>query len=404
MESINEYPELSQGEIVAGFRQKYHGFVTLLADIMVNDTDSFRLVRAGDDLDEFLTILDEHGHFLEALEAQQLRNNIISMQHDVRLRYHEVVEDGIAHYLGLSRTLVRDQLLEHGITTPGSDPFPEPEEDESDELLDPLLPQQPLPSDIPRCNGPHTPISDDSLDNIIRGLQGHFRRAGVRMLDGYLRTLGRRGYTVPGPNSLWHHDGQHGSSVHNVRIERLWVDVTNQIGATWAELLMHLKLSHGLDINNENHIWLVHCLFLDTINNQFAFFADSWNNHSIQIRCGASQSPIALFGFDMLALGIRGHELQLSDDELEVYGLDWDALQDTSLLHAQASNNPETEELTSWLNEVIVDAPETIVLDADVAGLDAAVEPFIGQPDNASVVSAWLAGLTYCRNVYGNEF
>ena len=23
----------------------------------------------------------------------------------------------------------------------------------------------------------------------------------------------RRGYTVPGPNALWHHDGQHGKSV-----------------------------------------------------------------------------------------------------------------------------------------------------------------------------------------------
>ena len=83
------------------------------------------------------------------------------------------------------------------------------------------------------------PLSDDHLDHLILQLRGHYTRAGITMLDGMLRRLGyhipreairqsllridpvqrvferirirRRTYSVPGPNSLWHHDGQHGT-------------------------------------------------------------------------------------------------------------------------------------------------------------------------------------------------
>jgi len=74
--------------------------------------------------------------------------------------------------------------------------------------------------------------------------------------------------------------------VHNVRIERLWVDVTAQIGATCTEYFTTLELHNGLDINNIKHIWLLHLLFLTTINQQLSFFTDSWNQHRIQIQDG----------------------------------------------------------------------------------------------------------------------
>ena len=54
--------------------------------------------------------------------------------------------------------------------------------------------------------------------------------------------------------------------VHNIRIEQLWVDVIAQVGATWAEHFQMLEVCHGLDIININHIWLLHYLFLNTIN------------------------------------------------------------------------------------------------------------------------------------------
>ena len=75
-------------------------------------------------------------------------------------------------------------------------------------------------------------------------------------------------------------------SVHNVRIEQLWVDVTAQVGAYWAEFFIQLELQHGLDVNNINHIWLLQYLFLQVINNQLMFWASSWNQHKQQVQGG----------------------------------------------------------------------------------------------------------------------
>lgn len=115
-------------------------------------------------------------------------------------------------------------------------------------------------------------------------------------------------------------------SVHNVRIEHLWVDITAQIGASWAEAFTELELTHGLDINNSNHIWLLHHLFLPMLNQQLQFFAEAWNHHRIQIRNGPNRSPVDMFGFDMLVHGVRGDQVpqheNLTEEEIEVYGVD----------------------------------------------------------------------------------
>lgn len=82
----------------------------------------------------------------------------------------------------------------------------------------------------------YTDISDDVLDNIIRDILAQFPSAGEVMLNGHLSSTGvhlqrarlrssihrirghqrqihppivRREYSVPGPNYLWHTDGNH---------------------------------------------------------------------------------------------------------------------------------------------------------------------------------------------------
>lgn len=169
----------------------------------------------------------------------------------------------ISLFLGVSRRIVRQQLLENGIAQPGEQPFVfssqnpqagpshsdnEPEDNDSD-LLDPsgsindVIPHTPQAVEdqslyITSYTAPQSDITDGELDDLILRLRRHFRRAGISMLDGMLRRLGyriprertrqsliridpvhrifqririrRRVYNVPGPNSLWHHDGQHG--------------------------------------------------------------------------------------------------------------------------------------------------------------------------------------------------
>jgi hypothetical protein len=159
--------------------------------------------------------------------------------------------------------VVRRALLAYGIAQPQEvNPFQQHQlqgnipdlyeeigaEEQGDDVIDPSVDVGaiPLPPDsVPRqgtasYSGPLSSISDHDLDNLVLRLRSHFRRAGVSMMTGFLRRLGyqiqrerireslaridpvqrvfqritirRRTYSVPGPNALWHHDGQHGLS------------------------------------------------------------------------------------------------------------------------------------------------------------------------------------------------
>lgn len=170
-------------------------------------------------------------------------------------------QSGLARFLGVGRTTLRNALIEHGIRSPSETQVTSEEASisrdsagesgETDEILEPELsiPAQ-LPNDIHAhiaANAPQQPpgpsstfslLSESELDDLILRLRRHYRRAGIAMLDGMLRRLGhhvqrdrirasllridpvrrvferirirRRVYSVAGPNALWHHDGQHG--------------------------------------------------------------------------------------------------------------------------------------------------------------------------------------------------
>lgn len=173
---------------------------------------------------------------------------------------------GTARYLGVGYSTVRQALLDAGIVEPGPNPFPLPSgpsepprpsppgDIDYTQLhgpsplagIDALLAEPSLPSlhsTITTENPLHighrlADISDNQLDECIRRLRERFPTSGVRMMDGMLRRIGipvpykrireslvrvdpvrrvfqrikikRRRYNVPGPNSLWHNDGQHG--------------------------------------------------------------------------------------------------------------------------------------------------------------------------------------------------
>ncbi|KAJ7796811.1 hypothetical protein B0H14DRAFT_2390310, partial [Mycena olivaceomarginata] len=108
----------------------------------------------------------------------------------------------------------------------------------------------------------------------IHGTPGHF---GAHFIH-------RTPYHVAGANSLWHHDGQHGWSVNNTRIERLWYDVTHGFGFKWKKFFFDLEVNHGLNPSIAAHIWLLHHLFLHCIDQDAQEWAEAWNSHNLQIR------------------------------------------------------------------------------------------------------------------------
>ncbi|KAJ7806739.1 hypothetical protein B0H13DRAFT_1743768 [Mycena leptocephala] len=204
-----------------------------------------------------------------------------------------------------------------------------------------------------------------------------------------------------------------GRSVHNVRIERLWADVTAQIGATWADVFILLEVQHGLNINNVDHIWLLHYLFLHQINDQLRFFMESWNQHQIRIRDGPNRSPADMFGFDMLVQGVRGDPVSMSDAEMEVYGVDWEALHDDALLESRQENNPADEGSTSWigrvgpperLNEVNVEPPSGPFSTLEIQALEAALGHLAGAVDDAAVANLWTEAIILARQMRPNLF
>lgn len=190
-----------------------------------------------------------------------------------------------------------------------------------------------------------------------------------------------------------------------------------------------LEVRHGLDINNANHIWLLHYLFLGTINAQLTFFMESWNQHPIQMRHGPNRSPADLFGFDMFVHGVRGTPLgpdnrpaaepvyggdeNLPLDELEVYGVDWEGLRDDVLLQSRDTNNPTTEPPTSWLghtgppanlSNVPVDAPESPFTEEELHGMTVALGPLGGGVSDGEVAQLWVEGLTLARYILPDHF
>jgi hypothetical protein len=127
---------------------------------------------------------------------------------------------------------IRRRMVDFGLSEPGPPVYTEQEQDDGS---------------VERVysRGSCTNLSqatDQELDAILISIYEQFPSFGKRMIDGYLMALGervprrrieesylrvisppnnqfgnrrieRRVYSVPGPNALWHHDGQHGRSL-----------------------------------------------------------------------------------------------------------------------------------------------------------------------------------------------
>ncbi|KAF8202814.1 hypothetical protein K438DRAFT_1932681 [Mycena galopus ATCC 62051] len=205
-------------------------------------------------------------------------------------------------------------------------------------------------------------------------------------------------------------------SVHNARIERLWVDVTAQVSATWGDHFIRLEVQYGLDINNVAHIWLLH--LLGTINTQLTFFAELWNQHHIQIRNGANRSPTDMFVCDMYVNGVHGDQLpqeeeDLGKDKLEVYGINWQGLHDDNILHSQAQNNSTTEGSSSWvghtgpppdLSQVIVQPPVGTLTEEEATDLYNSFSHLIGSAEDGDIILLWSQALAHVHVLYPDVF
>lgn len=124
----------------------------------------------------------------------------------------------------------------------------------------------------------------------------------------------------------------------------------------------------------------------------------------------------------MLVHGVRGTRLpiprasatdgDLTQEELEVYGVDWEALNEDRVLQSQQQNNNSEDGFTSWvgregpppnLNEVSVDPPESALSEEQTVTLLHSVGSLIGMTDDASVTQLWSSALAFAKTM-SNQF
>ncbi|KAL0066854.1 hypothetical protein AAF712_006049 [Marasmius tenuissimus] len=360
-------------------------------------------------------------------------------------------QNRLAQAYDCSARTVRRRALEEGLVTPGNPVYVDVEVDNTTIRI------------YQSSSGAQSDLSDDELDQVIgqivvsfptfgrRLIHGHLKYMGLhiprsRVEESYRRVIGaplqtfgirritRRIYTVAGPNSLWHHDGQHslikykivihafidgfsrfvtgiqasnnnlattvldvfiqaveehgcpsrtrgdhgtenllvaefmeeykglgrgsylwGKSIHNIRIERLWRDVTLGFGGKWKLFFQSLEQSHGLNARIPSHIWLLHHLFLDSINEDARCWAESWNRHPLT-SLHMTHSPQEMFVFGMIENGVRG--LDAADENVEdlnAYGIDFEEMDEPRIFEHHAQYNPLVEDEAS--NPFLVHAP-----------------------------------------------
>ena len=137
----------------------------------------------------------------------------------------------LAPIFNTSARTVRRRAVEYGLVDPGPPVYVDYETEDGS-----------LFRVYTSSAAPMSDLSDDALDTIMRHIIETFPSFGRRMINGHLRhmnirisrerlrasyvrvhgpptaTFGvrrieRRVYSVPGPNSLAHHDGQHGKAI-----------------------------------------------------------------------------------------------------------------------------------------------------------------------------------------------
>ena len=196
----------------------------------------------------------------------------------------------------------------------------------------------------------YTDITAQELDSIILAYKLNHPNDGEVMIIGHLRashihvprsevrsaihrvdsagvsarrstTIRRRVYEVEAPNSVWHIDGAHmtqhrantrsvvvGSSVHKVRIERLWRDVRRGVVDVYREIFGRLESDQVLDSDNDVDIFCLHEVFVPRINKSLTEFVLSWHNHPISSE--NNMTPLQLFYTGLLEV----EEEDSSDD------------------------------------------------------------------------------------------
>lgn len=90
-----------------------------------------------------------------------------------------------------------------------------------------------------------------------------------------------------------------GSSVHNVRIERLWRDTFRCVLSIFYQLFYFLEEEGKLDPLSEKDLYCLHYVYVPRISRALDTFQNGWNNHALTTE--HCSTPIQMFTSGVLA-------------------------------------------------------------------------------------------------------
>ena len=188
--------------------------------------------------------------------------------------------------------------------------------------------------------------------------------------------------------------------------------MTAGIGSKWRDFFQLLEVHDGLDVENDTHIWLLHYLFLQRLNEDLHSWIGAWNNHTLARRGQPHSTPTQLYQHGQVEHGIRSifpDAVGDADGDFADYGVDWDAIdnhriRDHHHLHNDddgdrrdlvAANIPEN------LSHVEVPDARCPFDETQLARLDAFLRnsPNFHSNDIGSYRSLWTEALHFVRNV-----
>ena len=94
-----------------------------------------------------------------------------------------------------------------------------------------------------------------------------------------------------------------GSSVHNIRIERLWRDTFRCVLSVFYQLFSFLEECGKLDPLSESDLYCLHFVYIPRITRALESFRCGWNNHAITTE--HSMTPLQMFTSGSLAHNIQ---------------------------------------------------------------------------------------------------